>query len=58
MERQTIDGIDGLKELVGRELGSSDWLTISQEMVDRFADATLDHQWIHTDQKRPSRLPA
>lgn len=52
MARLAIGGVDGLKEPVGRELGSGEWLTISQKMVDRFADATLDHQWIHTDPER------
>jgi acyl dehydratase len=36
----------------GKQLGISDWHTINQEQIDRFADATLDHQWIHTDPAR------
>jgi acyl dehydratase len=36
----------------GQELGISDWHTITQEQINQFADATLDHQWIHTDAKR------
>lgn len=39
------------------ELGVSDWLTISQEQVNRFADATLDHQWIHVDVERAKQGP-
>ena len=50
-----IDGLDALESLTGTELGASDWLTITQEMVDRFADATCDHQWIHVDQIRAAR---
>jgi acyl dehydratase len=41
--------------LVGRPLGSSAWLTVTQEMIDRFADATGDHQWIHVDRARAAR---
>ncbi|MDA8251688.1 MAG: MaoC family dehydratase [Rhodospirillales bacterium] len=41
--------------LVGQPLGSSAWLTVTQEMIDRFADATGDHQWIHVDRERAAR---
>ncbi|MDR3695691.1 MaoC family dehydratase [Mucilaginibacter sp.] len=37
---------------LGKELGVSGWHTITQEQIDKFADATIDHQWIHTDVKR------
>jgi acyl dehydratase len=37
---------------VGRELGPSDWMTVDQPMIDKFADATGDHQWIHVDVER------
>ncbi|PYO36402.1 MAG: dehydratase, partial [Candidatus Rokuibacteriota bacterium] len=37
---------------VGRELGPSEWLTVTQEMIDKFAEATGDHQWIHVDVER------
>lgn len=40
------------EEFNGKELGVSDYLTITQEQVNKFADATLDHQWIHTDPER------
>jgi acyl dehydratase len=49
---RTIDGIDGLKAAVGEHLGYSDWLEITQERVNQFADATGDHQWIHVDPER------
>ena len=39
----------------GKELGKSDWLTVDQEMIDRFAEATGDHQWIHVDVERARR---
>lgn len=37
---------------LGKELGISNWHTISQDQINKFADATLDHQWIHTDTER------
>jgi acyl dehydratase len=43
---------DELKAKVGDHLGYSDWLEITQERVDQFADATGDHQWIHVDVER------
>ena len=43
--------------LVGEELGTTDWLTIDQERVDAFADATDDHQWIHVDAERAAAGP-
>ena len=47
-----INGIAGLKELVGTHLGYSDYLEITQERVNQFAEATGDHQWIHVDPER------
>src|SRR3989441_11501531 len=44
-----------LLKLVGRELGPSDWMTVDQAMIDRFAEATGDHQWIHVDVERAKR---
>jgi len=49
---KTVNGIAGLKDLVGTHLGYSDWLEITQERVNTFADATGDHQWIHVDVER------
>lgn len=37
---------------LGQELGTSDWHTITQQQINEFADATLDHQWIHTDEEK------
>ncbi len=48
---------DALLEAAGRDLGASDWLAIDQERVDRFADATGDHQWIHVDPVRAKDGP-
>jgi acyl dehydratase len=50
-----IESIEELKGLVGTEIGVSDWIVIDQERVDRFADATGDHQWIHVDVERARR---
>jgi acyl dehydratase len=41
-----------LLQHVGRELGPSDWMTVDQTMIDKFAEATGDHQWIHVDVER------
>jgi len=41
-----------LKEATGQEAGVSDWIEITQDMIDRFADLTGDHQWIHVDPAR------
>jgi acyl dehydratase len=46
---------DELPGLAGRDLGCSDWLPIDQDRIDRFADATDDHQWIHVDEARAGR---
>jgi acyl dehydratase len=50
-----IDGIDGLKDKVGEHLGYSDYVEITQEQVNLFADATGDHQWIHVDPERAKK---
>lgn len=52
-----IVGLAGLRELVGTHLGYSDWLEITQERVNTFADATGDHQWIHVDPERAKDGP-
>jgi len=40
---------------LGKELGISGWHTVTQQQIDQFADATIDHQWIHTDPERAER---
>ena len=52
-----VNGIDDLTALVGTHLGYSDYHTVSQEQVNLFADATGDHQWIHTDPVRAAAGP-
>ena len=48
----TVNGVAGLKDLVGQHLGYSETMEITQERVNLFADATGDHQWIHVDVER------
>lgn len=43
--------------LLGQEIGLSDWVTIDQERIQRFAEATGDHQWIHVDPERAAQGP-
>jgi acyl dehydratase len=50
-----IISFDDLRGMEGEELGVSDWLLIDQDRVNRFADATGDHQWIHVDVERATR---
>ena len=52
MAPRLIEGIEELKTLIGQEVGQSDWVEITQERVNAFADATEDHQWIHLDVER------
>jgi acyl dehydratase len=51
----TVNGIDELKALQGQHLGHSDYVEITQEQVNLFADATGDHQWIHVDPERAAK---
>jgi acyl dehydratase len=53
----TVNGIDELKALQGTHLGHSDFVEITQEQVNLFADATGDHQWIHVDPERAKGGP-
>jgi acyl dehydratase len=50
-----IDSIEGLKDLVGSEIGVSDWLAVTQERILQFAEVTEDRQWIHVDRQRAQR---
>jgi acyl dehydratase len=52
---RVVNGLEELRALIGQEVGVSDWLTVTQEMIDRFADLTGDHQWIHVDVERATR---
>ena len=52
MSKLTIGSFDEFEQYVGKELGVSDYLKITQEQINLFADATLDQQWIHTDPEK------
>jgi acyl dehydratase len=53
----TVNGLAELKKLAGSDLGSSDWIEVTQDRIDTFADATGDHQWIHVDPERAAAGP-
>jgi acyl dehydratase len=54
---KTIESLAELPALVGQEVATSDWVTITQQQVDQFAEATGDHQWIHVDVERAKAGP-
>jgi acyl dehydratase len=54
---KSYEHLADLQPLVGRELGVSDWIIVDQQRIDRFADATGDHQWIHIDPVRAAAGP-
>lgn len=53
----TANGLGELRALAGSELGVTDWLEVGQDRIDTFADATDDHQWIHTDPTKAAQGP-
>ena len=55
MKTLTVDNPKELLKHVGEELGPSEWFTVEQEQINRFAEATGDHQWIHVDVARAAR---
>lgn len=57
MSPKIINGADELRGLIGEHLGYSPYVSISQEQVNQFADATGDHQWIHIDVERATAGP-
>jgi acyl dehydratase len=54
---RTFSDLAELEAAVGEELGTTDWMEITQDRVNRFADATDDHQWIHVDEERAKDGP-
>src|SRR4051794_10190954 len=54
---RTFASTDELAASTGADLGTTEWITVTQEQVDKFADATLDNQWIHTDTERARNGP-
>jgi acyl dehydratase len=55
MASLVLPSIDALREHVGKKLGTSDWVEITQRRIDLFAEATGDHQWIHVNAERARR---
>ena len=55
MQQLVINSYDEFAAYLGKELGVSDWLPVDQERINKFADATLDPQWIHVDVERAKR---
>ena len=53
----TINSYEEFEKYVGQELGVSKWLEVDQDRINAFADATLDHQWIHVDPERAKSGP-
>ena len=54
---RSFETIAELKDLLGQEIGVSDWIAVTQERIQLFADATNDHQWIHVDVERAKSGP-
>ena len=52
-----IENMDELRQRIGQEIAVSDWMPVTQDRIDRFADATDDHQWIHVDEERAAGSP-
>ena len=52
-----INSYEEFAALKGKEIGTSEWLEVNQERINQFADATLDHQWIHVDAERAKEGP-
>ena len=57
MGKLVINSYDEFAAHLGEELGASEWLQVDQERINMFADATLDHQWIHVDVERAQKEP-
>lgn len=55
MPAREINSLEELRSLVGQEVGVGDWLEVTQERINQFADATGDHQWIHVDVERAKK---
>lgn len=54
---RVFTGADDLRSATGEQLGVSDWMTVEQDRIDTFADATGDHQWIHVDTEKAAAGP-
>jgi len=54
---QVFESLAELRPLVGQEIAVSDWVEVTQQRIDQFAQATGDHQWIHVDPQRAAKGP-
>lgn len=52
MDKVVVNSYEDFEKLLGRQIGVSDYVEVSQDRINLFADATLDHQWIHVDTER------
>jgi acyl dehydratase len=50
-----VEGIEGLRSLIGKEIGPGEWREVTQEMINEFASLSGDHQWIHVDEERAAK---
>src|SRR5690348_13142582 len=50
-----LGSLQSLKDYIGNEIATTDWMVVTQERIQQFADATEDHQWIHVDPERARR---
>ena len=57
MDKLIVNNYEELASYLGKKLGESQWLEVSQERINLFADATLDHQWIHVDAEKAKEGP-
>ena len=55
MTALTVNGIDELRELIGKPIGPSEWVEVTQEDIDKFAEVSRDDQWIHVDAERAEK---
>ncbi len=52
----TIDDLSELQSYIGKELGLTEWMTMEQDRINQFAEATEDRQWIHIDQEKSANF--
>lgn len=57
MSKLVINSYEEFEKYLGQQLGASEWLEVDQQRINLFADATLDHQWIHVDEERAKNGP-
>ena len=55
MDKVVVNSYEDFEKLLGRQIGISDYVEVSQDRINLFADATLDHQWIHVDKERAEK---